>query len=174
MKNIYKAIELKNEVEKIENFKLNDEESKLIIEYMEGHDYSIKSDDKKLYVVDVQDEEDIIEESLKDIVTRVLEWNESLKEDIQSNMNSLYSTLDEHVEFEGLENKLLVLEEDEKVLSNLHEILIRKPMPQKENDDISETIRKILKNEIDMEQIEEIVIEKMEVDKVVDIDKIVI
>ena len=36
-------------------------------------------------------------------------------------------------------------------------------MTQKENDDISETIRKILKNEIDMEQLEDIIIEKIEV-----------
>lgn len=82
MKNINKSIELKNEVEKIENFKLNDEESKLIIDYMEGHDYTIKSDNEYLYVVDIQDEEDIEKESIKNIVLRVLEWNQSLIENI--------------------------------------------------------------------------------------------
>lgn len=163
MKNIYKSIELKNEIEKIENFKLNDEESKLIVGYMEGHDYIIKSDGENLYVVDIQDEEYIIKESLKDIVNRVLEWNESLKEDIQSDMNSLHLTLDENIELKKLEKKLLSLEEDEKVLSNLFEILNRKPMTEKENNDISETVKKILKNEIDMEQIENIIIEKIKV-----------
>lgn len=59
--------------------------------------------------------------------------------------------------------KLLKLKEDEIVLYNLFEILNRNPMTQKENDNISETIRKILKNEIDMEQIEDIVIEKIKV-----------
>lgn len=148
MKNINKSIELKNEVEKIENFKLNDEESKLIIDYMEGHDYIIKSDNEHLYVVDIQDEEDIEKESIKNIVLRVLEWNQSLIENI---------ALDEP------EKKLLKLKEDEIVLYNLFEILNRNPMTQKENDNISETIRKILKNEIDMEQIEDIVIEKIKV-----------
>ena len=148
MKNINKSIELKNEVEKIENFKLNDEESKLIIDYMEGHDYTIKSDNEYLYVVDIQDEEDIEKESIKNIVLRVLEWNQSLIEDI---------TLNEP------EKKLLKLKEDEIVLYNLFEILNRNPMTQKENDDISETIRKIWKNEIDMEQLEDIIIEKIEV-----------
>lgn len=148
MKNINKSIELKNEVEKIENFKLNDEESKLIIDYMEGHDYIIKSDNEHLYVVDIQDEEDIEKESIKNIVLRVLEWNQSLIENI---------ALDEP------EKKLLKLKENEIVLYNLFEILNRNPMTQKENDNISETIRKILKNEIDMEQIEDIVIEKIKV-----------
>ena len=61
------------------------------------------------------------------------------------------------------ERKLSKLQEEEKELSNLFEILSREPMTQSENDDICETIRKILKNEIDMEQIEDIIINKIEV-----------
>ena len=93
MKNINKSIELKNEVEKIENFKLNDEESKLIIDYMEGHDYIIKSDNEHLYVVDIQDEEDIVIEKIKVIGSRqsgryinssdldiLIEYKENIKE----------------------------------------------------------------------------------------------
>lgn len=81
---------------------MNDEESKLIVGYMERHYYIIKSAGENLYVVDIQNEEDIIKGSLNDIVNRVLEWNESLKEDIQSDMKSLHSTLGEHIEFEKL------------------------------------------------------------------------
>ena len=128
---------------------------KLIIDYMEGHDYIIKSDGKNLYIADVQDEEDIEKENIKDIVMRVIEWNQSLIDDIQIDMNNIRP--------DKLGRKLSKLQEDEKVLSNLFEILSREPMTQLENDDICETIRKILKNEIDMEQIEDIIINKIEV-----------
>ncbi|MCR1824347.1 nucleotidyltransferase domain-containing protein [Terrisporobacter muris] len=155
MKNIDKSIELFYEVKELENFKLKEEEAKLIIDYMEGHDYIIKSDGKNLYIADVQDEEDIEKENIKDIVMRVIEWNQSLIDDIQIDMNNIRP--------DKLGRKLSKLQEDEKVLSNLFEILSREPMTQLENDDICETIRKILKNEIDMEQIEDIIINKIEV-----------
>lgn len=155
MKNIDKSIELFYEVKELEKFKLKEEEAKLIIDYMEGHDYIIKSDGKNLYIADVQDEEDIEKENIKDIVMRVIEWNQSLIDDIQIDMNNIRP--------DKLGRKLSKLQEDEKVLSNLFEILSRKPMTQLENDDICETIRKILKNEIDMEQIEDIIINKIEV-----------
>ncbi len=155
MKNIDKSIELFYEVKELENFKLKEEEAKLIIDYMEGHDYIIKSDGKNLYIADVQDEEDIEKENIKDIVMRVIEWNQSLIDDIQIDMNN--------IRHDKLGRKLSKLQEDEKVLSNLFEILSREPMTQLENDDICETIRKILKNEIDMEQIEDIIINKIEV-----------
>ena len=153
MKNIDKSIELFYEVKELENFKLKEEEAKLIIDYMEGHDYIIKSDGKNLYIADVQDEEDIEKENIKDIVMRVIEWNQSLIDDIQIDMNNIRP--------DKLGRKLSKLQEDEKVLSNLFEILSREPMTQLENDDICETIRKILKNEIDMEQIEDIIINKI-------------
>lgn len=155
MKNIDKSIELFYEVKELEKFKLKEEEAKLIIDYMEGHDYIIKSDGKNLYIADVQDEEDIEKENIKDIVMRVIEWNQSLIDDIQIDMNNIRP--------DKLGRKLSKLQEDEKVLSNLFEILSREPMTQLENDDICETIRKILKNEIDMEQIEDIIINKIEV-----------
>ena len=155
MKNIDKSIELFYEVKELEKFKLKEEEAKLIIDYMEGHDYIIKSDGENLYIADVQDEEDIEKENIKDIVMRVIEWNQSLIDDIQIDMNNIRP--------DKLGRKLSKLQEDEKVLSNLFEILSREPMTQLENDDICETIRKILKNEIDMEQIEDIIINKIEV-----------
>lgn len=72
MKNIDKSIEVFYEVKRLENFKLK-EEAKLIIDYMEGHDYIIKSDGENLYIADIQDEEDIEKENIKDIVIRVIE-----------------------------------------------------------------------------------------------------
>lgn len=115
MKSIEEKLELIWEVRRLENFKLNEEEAQLILDYMEGHDYIIKSDGENLYVADVQDEEDIEKENIKDIVMRVIEWNQSLIDDIQL----------DNIQLDKLETKLSKLQEDEKILSNLFEILSR-------------------------------------------------
>lgn len=81
MKIITDAKEFKEIIFDLEGFKLKDEESEKITGYLEGHDYFIKTDEKKLFIVDVSDETDIFETNLKEIVERVIEWNGELVED---------------------------------------------------------------------------------------------
>lgn len=117
---ITEVTELQKIVEVLEGFKLEEAESKTIIDYFWGHDYIIKTDEKYLYVVDALDEKDICKENLKQIIYRVINWNNKLMEDIKKEINTLYETLDQHEKFAELMSKLLELKEDAKKLDILY------------------------------------------------------
>lgn len=118
MRTISSTKELQEIVFKIEKFKLNANESLVILDYLEGHDYEIKTDEKELFIVDVLDQDDIVKEDIRSIIDRVTEWNESLKEDVIWNMEYMFSNYNED-EYTKLNEKLNKLKEDENILENL-------------------------------------------------------
>ncbi len=118
--------DLKQILLKLERFKLSDVEGRLILDYLEGHDYEIKTNDKELLIVDIHNEIDICKETLLDIIYRVQTWNMELIEDTESEIDKLYSTLDDHEEFAKLMSYLLKLKNDEKKIDELISILDKK------------------------------------------------
>lgn len=110
--------ELQKIVFKIENFKLNESEALIILNYLEGHSYEIKTDKKELFIVDAMDEYDIVKEDIRSIIDRVSEWNESLKDDVILDMEYMFSIYNKD-EYMKLNEKLNKLKEDEKILENL-------------------------------------------------------
>lgn len=118
MRTISSTKELQKIVFKIENFKLNDNESLIILDYLEGHDYEIKTDEKELFIADVLNQDDIIKEDIRDIINRVIEWNESLKDDVIWYIEYMFSIYDKD-EYMKLNEKLNKLKEDENKLDKL-------------------------------------------------------
>ena len=119
MKEIKNAKELKKIIMDLEGINLKEEDSEMITGYFEGHDYEIKTDEKSLFIVDVQDETDVFKANFQEIVERVYEWNNELIEDTEKEINSLYATLDQHQEFARLMSYLLQLKNDSVKLNNL-------------------------------------------------------
>ena len=163
MKEIKNTKELQEIVSNIEGFEIKEIEGKTILDYFEGHDYIIKANNKKLFLVDMHDREDICEESFTEIVCRVSEWNEDLINSIEKEIQGLYATLDQHEEFAKLMSKLLSIKEDKKVLDNLYNILITPGMEEKEEKVIIEHIKQILDIYYCLDDIEKLDIEKIEV-----------
>lgn len=119
MRMITDVKELQEIVLKLEGLKLNETEGKTIINYFEGHDYRINTDEKKLFIIDIQDESDIVEEDFSEIVCKVIEWNEDITLNVAEGIGNLYATLDEHEEYESLMRYLTKLKEDKEVLDNI-------------------------------------------------------
>lgn len=151
MKTIETKEDLQSIVLKLEKFNLTDLESEKIIGYFEGHDYMIKTNEKDLFVVDVIDEEDINKEKFKNIVCRVIDWNDEL---ITSTRNEIYSsciklTNDKKSneltkKFNESMNYLFELNEDEKILNVLYTILTRKGMREDVEKEIIKEVKKLL------------------------------
>lgn len=119
MRMITDVKELQEIVLNLEGLKLNETEGETIINYFEGHDYRIGTDEKKLFIIDVQDESDVVEEDFSEIVCKVIEWNEDMTLNVAEGMGNLHATLDEHEEYENLMIYLTELEKDKKVLDNI-------------------------------------------------------
>ncbi|WP_290063385.1 hypothetical protein [Paraclostridium bifermentans] len=119
MRMITEVKELQERVLKLEGLKLNEIEGETIINYFEGHDYRIGTDEKKLFIIDVQDESDVVEEDFSEIVCKVIEWNEDMTLNVAEGIGNLHATLDEHEEYENLMRYLTELEKDKKVLDNI-------------------------------------------------------
>lgn len=124
MRTISSTKELQKIVFKIEKFKLNDNESLIILDYLEGHDYEIKTDEKELFIADVLNQDDIIKEDIRDIINRVIEWNESLKDDVIWYIEYMFSIYDKD-EYMKLNEKLNKLKEDENKLDKLISAFIK-------------------------------------------------
>lgn len=119
MRMITDVKELQEIVLKLEGLKLNETEGETIINYFEGHDYRINTDEKKLFIIDIQDESDIVEEDFSEIVCKVIEWNEDIALNVAEGIGNLYATLDEHEEYENLMRYLTELKKDKEVLDNI-------------------------------------------------------
>lgn len=119
MRMITDVKELQEIVLNLEGLKLNETEGETIINYFEGHDYRIGTDEKKLFIIDVQDESDVVEEDFSEIVCKVIEWNEDMTLNVAEGIGNLHATLDEHEEYENLMRYLIELEKDKKVLDNI-------------------------------------------------------
>ncbi|RGW97767.1 hypothetical protein [Paraclostridium sordellii] len=126
MKNIMKVNELQEIVLSLEKFKVSEIEGKIILGYFESHDYEIMINKKLLFVRDIQDETDIVQENFEEIVYRVREWNESIINNVENEIENLYATLEQHNEYEKLMMYLTSLREDEKILENLYKSLIER------------------------------------------------
>lgn len=111
--------ELQNIVLKLEGFKLNNLDGEMILGYLEGHDYEIKTNEKNLFIIDIHDKTDIYKETLLDIIYRVQNWNMELIENTKYEMDKIYSTLDDHKNFVRLMSSLLELKNDEKKIDEL-------------------------------------------------------
>ena len=119
MRMITDVKELQKIVLNLEGLKLDETEGETIINYFEGHDYRIGTDEKKLFIIDVQDESDVVEEDFSEIVCKVIEWNEDMTLNVAEGIGNLHATLDEHEEYENLMRYLIELEKDKKVLDNI-------------------------------------------------------
>lgn len=126
MRMITEAKELQEIILSLENFKVTEVESKMILGYFESHDYEIMINEKVLFVRDMQDEADIVQENFEEIVCRVREWNESIINNVENEIENLYATLDQHDEYEKSMIYLTSLQEDEKILENLYESSIKR------------------------------------------------
>lgn len=124
MRMITDVKELQEIVLKLEGLKLNETEGETIINYFEGHDYRVNTDEKKLFIIDIQDESDIVEEDFSEIVCKVIEWNEDMTLNVAEGIGNLYATLDEHEEYENQMKYLMTLKKDKEVLDNI--FLIKK------------------------------------------------
>lgn len=116
MKTIENVNDLKSVIKEIEKVELGDKQAEIILGYFEGHDYVIKTDKKTLFVVDFQDETDIWKEDFREIVGRVIEWNNDL---IKETKDKLYKYLGRHEEFAKTNRYMAELRSNENILNNL-------------------------------------------------------
>lgn len=116
MKTIENVNDLKSVIKEIEKIELGDKQAEIILGYFEGHDYVIKTDKKTLFVVDFQDETDIWKEDFREILGRVIEWNNDL---IKETKDKLYKYLGQHEEFTKINRYMAELRSNENILNNL-------------------------------------------------------
>ena len=116
MKTIENVNDLKSVIKEIEKLELGDKQAEIILGYFEGHDYVIKTDKKTLFVVDFQDETDIWKEDFREIVGRVIEWNNDL---IKETKDKLYKYLGQLEEFTKTNRYMAELRSNENILNNL-------------------------------------------------------